>query len=149
MDINLLLIVIINFSAKFLIDFENSLQNYFILDSKNSSAHLYRENDTLKLYLRTKSSYQIREIEATYGTFNFMWDGFKVNGTPMEVKSKVGNLSRLDFDTMTFISPIELWNVMPPEIETVYQCQDINYGWIVLIVFGAGLLLNILRKSIK
>ena len=149
MDINLLLTVIasLNFSAKFLIDLDNSSQNYFILDGKNASAHLYRENDTLKLFLRTGPSYQIREIEgmSTIHSFYFMWDGFKVNGMSMKVESKVGNLSRLDFNTMTFISPIELWNdLLVPEVvrETIYQCENLNYGWFALIVFGTGLLLK-------
>ena len=122
----------LNFTINFLIDSQIS-QDFFIFEGKDSSANLYRENDTIKLYLQymNKSELYIEEI---IDTLEFSWEGYKINGTKMKKIKSDGELD-LQFTAFTFSSPI--LNVEPLNERAVLSLptsSNINYGYIVGIV---------------
>ena len=146
MNINFLysLLVSLCFTVKF--DVNNaSKEDYFILNGHNTSAHLYRQNQTIKLFLRSNASYKHLEMRNVTDQFVFEWSGFKVNNAKMETVISEGDLNLLCFDSYTFISPT--LDFVKEEVVTIserswIQNRDINYGFFVLIVIGVGLLLK-------
>ena len=147
MNVNLIFTIVttLDFTARFAINPNDTPQNHFVLSGENTSAHLYQENTTLKLYLRLNSSYQLYELDGVINSFDFLWNGFMVNGRQMELKRSEGNLTSLSFDAYTFVAPIELWNyeiIHEIVTECVYQREKQNYVWFACIFFAVGILLK-------
>ena len=122
----------LNFTINFLIDSQIT-QDFFIFEGEDSSAHLYRENDTIKLYLQymNKSELYIQEIK---DTLEFSWEGYKINGTKMKKIKGDGELNP-QFTAFTFSSPI--LSVEPLNERAVLSLpnsSNINYGYVVGIV---------------
>jgi hypothetical protein len=112
-------------------------QDYFILQGpNNATAHLFRENKTLTLFLLQNTSLQIYN-HSTSQDFNFKWIGYKINDEPMSLVKSVGSMKNLEFDYLTFISPTVLEVDDPADLASIVNCREINYGYIIFIVMGA------------
>ena len=146
MDFNLLftLVASLSFSIKFNID-TNSKQDFFIFSGENTTAHLFRDNETLNLFLETISGYKLYQISNITTEFEFSWNEFKVDGRQMEIVRSHGKLCTFQFNGYTFLSP---WiDVIPNQVvehhqELVYRKSDIKYDLLALIVLAIGLLLK-------
>ena len=115
-------------------------QDYFVFSGPNSTAHLYRENHTIWLYLESGREYTLSHSQISGPTFNFNWPSRTVNNELMI------NSSNLDvwFDAYTFLSPIvEFHHMTSAPIEPIFQCDNINYKLIALIIFSIGLGLKV------
>ena len=144
------------FTVKFDLD-GNSKQDYFVFNGPNTTAHLFRENSTLKLVFHLNSSFNWYQTSNLTNPFKFTWDGFRVNDKTMKLVKSSGNLTNFHFNGYTFISPyievlqddsVEYYTVE----ESIFQCQDINYGIFVIIAFAVGLLMrsdNIITRTLK
>ena len=146
MDFNLLfrLVATLSFSIKFNID-TNNKQDFFIFNGENTTAHLFRENETLNLFIRTNSSFKRYEISNITTKFEFSWNEFKVDGRKMEIVKSHGQLDELQFNGYTFLSP---WlgdpycQVVEPPPNLVYRESEIKYGLLALIALAIGLILK-------
>ena len=123
----------------------NIKQDFFVFQGDEAMCHLFRENNTLNLYLQSNTSFKLYQIPTLGKQFNFTWNGFKVNGKHMEMVKMKGQIAKLHFNAYTFLSPylgVIPERVEQPQLEEVYQNSEINYGLIVLIVLSIGMLLK-------
>ena len=143
MDLNFVFTAVV--ALDFVVRFEvtvNNTQDYFLFSGVDSTAHLYRENDTIRLFLRYKSNQQLFTLDEVFDgdTLTFDWDQKTVNSVPMNTQDHQSDMDRLEFDAYTFLSPIvEVQQLKCPIMETVYQCNGTNYRLIALIIFAIGL----------
>ena len=125
-------------------------QDFFLFDGENSTAHLFRENQTLVLYLKQGGNYAIYKYPHIDEGFSFSWVDFKVNDEVMKLHESVGDITNMSFDGYTLISPV----IIPREIcktstEHVYKISQTNYIYILLIVLGGGILMKTDIVSIR
>ena len=136
----------LNFVIIFLISADEK-QDFFLFEGVNTTAHLYRHNETIYLYMNDerKAAYYQTDVGSV---LEFSWKGFKVNGTEM-VKVKSDGEFPLDFNTFTFISPI-LHSHCSEILQKVYfnspDLANVNYGYIVGIVTIVALIFDSNRK---
>ena len=150
----------LNFHVQFSLHSDNT-QDFFIFQGENSSAHLYRNNETVSLYLRDDKDFELYQIRIL-NELEFSWRGFKVNGTDMrKIKSTgVTNMEGLnEFTFLTVVVDLQadvLMNLYSPNIsETITEGEfmqslnfkNVNYGYIagimLLIVVGLELKIKI------
>ena len=158
MNINFLYTVLTGlcFTVKFDFD-ENTKQHYLVFTGSETSAHLFRENSTLTLVLQTNVSFHRYQSLNLSNPFTFTWEGFRVNDETMKLIKSTGNISNFQFNGYTFLSPyLEVLqdsdNVEYIIEESVFQCQDINYGIFLAIALAVGLIMrsdNIISRSLK
>ena len=146
MDFNLLftLVASLSFSIKFNID-TNNKQDFFIFNGENTTAHLFRENETLNLFLQTNSSFKLYQISNITTKFVFSWDEFMVDERQMEIVRSHGQLDELQFNGYTFLSPwldVPYCQMVEDHQDLVYRESEIKYGLIALIALAMGLLLK-------
>ena len=122
-------------------------QDFLFFEGENSSAHLFRENDTVFLKL---ASYNIEFYKCDItDKLEFTWEGYKVNGTAMQKFKSSGNVTALDFDAFTVLSPI--LNIQETEekiIASIVLPEKVNYYYILLIVLALLLLMDIKPRLI-
>ena len=136
MNFNLLFAIVGDLS--FVIDFEilpGERQDFLFFEGTNASAHLFRENDTVILYVN-------REVYKSniQNKLEFSWNGFKINGTEMDIiKTDRGKDLKFDlkFDAFTFLSPILPIVKEEAIISKILDSEKLNYGYIFAIVFIA------------
>lgn len=144
MNFTLLFAVVgnLNFIVKFLINADDK-QDFFLFDGVKSSAYLYRNSQTVFLYLSKERNLEIYKADIL-NRLEFSWLGFKVNGTEMEKIKSTGEFD-VEFNAFTFISPIlntqsdiskeiPLANSKEEKIFNFKNLENINYGYIVGIV---------------
>lgn len=133
---------------RFSIDWELSgeeQQDFFLFNGQNKSAHFFRKNNSLILYLELEENITIWEYTDPSPKFTFSWPEYNINGVKMNVIRFEGNMSRPEFDQFTFMSPI---------VDTTTECNlqtliepsyfmKINYGYITLIVAVVGITLKL------
>ena len=147
MEFNILFVVVasLSFTIEYDID-SNTKQGFFIFTAgEEGSAHLFRENTTINLYLRSNSSFELYQSSTLGKQFNFTWDGFRIDGKQMKMIKSNGQIGKLHFNGYTFLSPhlgVMREPVEDPQLETIYQNSETNYGLIVLIVLSIGMLLK-------
>ena len=131
----------------------NATQGYFFFKGERSSAHLYRENQTLNLYVQSNSSYELYEFSNVSRKFGFAWKGYKVDGSNMIMIRSNGKVEGLEFSGYTFLSPhIDInqgQNLVDSKLEPIFSNSPINYGFILLIVLCIGVLLKTDVPAIK
>ena len=136
-------------SLTFNITFEpdsSEKQDFFIFHGENSTAHLFRTDDIVKFVVTSNSGFRHYETTEITSQFKFTWDGFKINDRPMHVIKSNGNISDLDFNGYTFLSPSVYVNQRPESNELKPLCDffsKTNYGLVALIVLGVGLFLRL------
>ena len=143
MDFNLLFTIIGNLS--FVIDFEilpDTHQDFLFFEGNNASAHLYRRNNTVFLNV-ADSSFEAYQVDIK-DKLEFSWDGFKINGSEMKKVKTSGNVSKLNFDAFTLLSPILKMDEPREEaiMETLLTSEKLNYYYILAIVFLSVLLVD-------
>ena len=131
------LVSALSFSIRFDID-SNKKQDYLIFQSDADTVHLFRENNTLVLYMRQNQSYNIYNYYNITDDFSFTWDGYKINEEKMVLLKSLGDIGTMYFDSYTFLSPITDF-YEPTSIKPVYNHNGINYGYITMIVVGVVL----------
>ena len=148
-------LTLLNFSIDFEIN-KNSKQAFLYFSSENCSAHLFRENN--EVYFKTEfgndsSLYQTTVIDK----LRFSWKGFTVNNTEMlQINSTINFADRccidFKFTDFTVLSPVLDFShiFVPIESQPVFSnFKQVNYGYIVAIVFCVGLLLNIKPQVVR
>ena len=158
MNINFLYTVLTGlcFTVKFDFD-ENSKQHYLFFSGLDTSTHLFRENSTLTLVLQSNYSfYRYQSLNLT-NPFTFTWEGFRVNDKAMKLIKSTGNIPNFQFNGYTFVSPYlevltDSSSVEYIVEESIFQCQDINYGVFLAIALAVGLIMrsdNIIARTLK
>ena len=157
MDFSLLFSIVsaLSFTIEFAIDGEKT-QDYFLFGGNNNSAHLFRENKTLYLQLSRKNgkTYSIYDSGVNEGKFEFSWNGFLVDGRKMKMLRSNGNITKLDFEHFTFLSPLVDIFQLECSDAAFYNCKDvINYWYFAAILVVVGIVfdsktsaINILRR---
>jgi len=158
MNINFIYAVLTGlcFTVKFDFD-EHSKQHYLLFSGPDTSAHLFRENSTLTLVLQSNFSFSRYQTSNLTNPFQFAWDGFRVNNKTMKLVKSTGSIPNFQFNGYTFLSPyLEVLqdsdNVEYIVQESVFQCQDINYGIFLAIALAVGMVMrsdNIISRSLK
>ena len=158
MNINFLytLLTGLCFTVKF--DFnENSKQHYLVFTGPDTSAHLFRENSSLTLVLQSNFSFYRYQSLTLTNPFTFTWEGFRVNDKTMKLIKSTGNIPNFKFNGYTFVSPyLEVLqdsdNAEYIVSESIFQCQDINYGIFLAITLAVGLIMrsdNIITRTLQ
>ena len=131
-----------SFNIKYKVDPEKLEEDYFSFsgNQSQSSAYLYRVNDTIKLHISTLTGFEHYNMDNVTGEFHFVWRGFKINGTPMNLTQTKGTVNDLMFDMFLFISPIidHPDCVLEATATPIYQISDVNYSIILAIAFCVG-----------
>ena len=117
-------------------------QDYFFFEGENQTAHLYRNNHTLGLFLSRGSSYSRYYTEINQDNFTFSWDEFSVDEVKMNLSDTVGSVDDLQFENFTFLSPVTKVSLNEGETECVHQLNSVNYWYILLIVLLVGALFD-------
>ena len=141
MEFNLFftLVTALSFSIRFDTD-SSPKQDYLIFQGDDATVHLFRENNTLVLYLRHDEAYNIYNYNNITNDFSFTWEGYKINEETMILIKSFGDIGAMIFDSYTFLSPIADFYEPSFSIEPVYRhSSTINYGYIALIVVGVVL----------
>ena len=144
MNFNLLFTTLatLSFSVKFQVDLD-ARQDFFLFEGTNQSAHLFRDGKSLTLYLQQNDGFEIYKIQLKSSNFTFTWHGYMVDNQRMLLQDSTDDVNDVTFHDFTFISPIiELLEFdCSVEVEPVYKLNNnINYGYIVLILLGIGVL---------
>lgn len=147
MNINFVYTLVTSLAFTVVFDVNDSQkQNYFLFGGEETSAHLFRVNDTVTLYLGDRDSNAIYQTGNINSGFTFSWDGYLINNMYMNNTRYIGNLGSLEFDSFTFLSPLmeilETCVISEPCPGSLYQCEGTKYGLVTLIVLGIGLLLK-------
>ncbi len=149
MNFNILFTLLSTLS--FTLHFDNTpdqRQDFFIFDGENSTAHLFRENRTLILYIRQSENYTIYRYVNVSDKFAFTWDGYRVNKremTEFESNGNISNNNNMTFIGYTILSPITFNHddlACDYVAEKVYQPSKMNYGYLILIVFVIAVLMK-------
>lgn len=153
MDFSLFFSIVasLSFTIKYTVN-SNDKQGYFFFKGDNSSAHLYRENRILNLYIQSNSSYELYEFPNVSREFSFTWKDYKIDGKNMIMIRSNGKVVGLEFSGYTFLSPyIDIIHdqKVDSKLEPIYQNSPINYGFILLIVLCIGVLLKTDVPAIK
>ena len=128
-------VVALNFVVEFNVSPQSS-QDYFLFSGIDSSAHLYRKNNTIWLYLKHGQEHQTMNYENKEPTFTFNWSSKTINDNPMSNHSDMN----MSFDAYTFLSPIlNIQQPHPVVAEPIFHCGETNYKLIALIIFAVGL----------
>lgn len=146
MDFNLLFALVgsLNFTVNFDV-YDGEAQDYFIFEGLNSSAHLYRQNYTVYLYVRDFNNYETYQTDVI-DRVEFSWIGFKINNTKMEERLNKA-FSNVEFNSFTFISPIINATQMNIHEEGFTNLDpsfysDVNYGYIVAIALTVAIIVE-------
>lgn len=135
----------LSFTIRYAINSE-ARQDYFVFNGiEDSLAHLFREDNILNLYIRSDNSSKLYQLSTIGDEFEFCWNEFEINGEAMEIVKYDGLIGYLSFNEFIFTSPyIEIIQskVEDKMSKPVYNLDGINYAYILLIVFCAGLLLK-------
>ena len=73
----------LNFHVQFSL-YSHNTQDFFVFQGGNSYAYLYRNNQTVFLYMRDENGFQLYQ-EDILNKLEFSWGGFKINGTEMKM----------------------------------------------------------------
>ena len=147
----------LNFHVQFSLD-SNYMQDFFIFQGGNSSAHLYRNNKTVSLYLRDEKGFELYQTNILK-ELEFTWKGFQINGSDMKLIKSTGNTSMDYLNEFIFISPIidiqpgimlEASNFNNNESESRFispqNSKDVNYGYIAAIILIFAIALELKMK---
>ena len=147
----------LNFNVQFSLD-SNYMQDFFIFQGGNSSAHLYRNNKTVFLYLHDDKGFQLYQTNILK-ELEFTWKGFQINGSGMKLIKSTGNTSMDYLNEFIFISPIidlqpgimlEASNFNNNESESRFispqNSKDVNYGYIAAIILIFAIALELKMK---
>ena len=144
----------LNFHVQFSL-YSHSTQDFFVFQGGNSYAYLYRNNQTVFLYMRDENGFQLYQ-EDILNKLEFSWGGFKINGTEMKMIKSTGSTDMNNLNEFTFLSPIvTLQPDIPMETctlntnETISESKfisslnskNVNYGYIaaIILIFAIAL----------
>ena len=147
----------LNFHVQFSLD-SNYMQDFFIFQGGNSTAHLYRNNETVSLYLRDDERFELYQTNIL-NKLEFTWKGFQINGTDMKLIKSTGNTSMDYLNEFIFISPVidlqpgimlEMSKLNNNESESRFisppNSKDVNYGYIAAIILIFAIALELKMK---
>ena len=148
----------LNFYVVFLLN-SYSMQDLFFFQGSNSSAYLYRNNNTVSLYLGNNRSFEIYQTDIL-NQLDFSWRGYKVNGTDMKRIKSSGSTDMSDLNEFTFLSPIS--DLQPDDLTEICKLNsneatprdmsissldsnNVNYGYIagIILIFAFALELKV------
>lgn len=129
-------------------------QDLFLFQGNDSQAHLYRQNDVLKLYLKYGDVFSSYRFENVSSSFLFSWPDFSVNGTEMyPVHQGVLDVKYFNFYEFTFISPIlglqDHVSFEQPLLQNLNELKNVNYGYILLIMIVLVFVLKVDARAVK
>ena len=149
----------LNFQVRFSLNSYNT-QDFFIFQGEYSSAHLYRNNETLSLYLRDDSDFELYQTNILT-ELEFSWRGFKVNGTDMLKIKSTGSTDMDDLNEFTFLSPVlDLQadilmedcsvnvneTITESEVMQSLNFRNVNYGYIAGVILIIVMALELRMK---
>ena len=149
----------LNFQVQFSLNSYNT-QDFFIFQGEYSSAHLYRNNETLSLYLRDDKDFELYQTNIL-NQLEYSWMEFKVNGTDMRKIKSNGAIDMDDLNEFTFLSPvldleadILMENCSVNVNETItgsevmqsLNFRNVNYGYIAGVILIIVMALELRMK---
>ena len=149
----------LNFHVQFSL-YSHNTQDFFVFQGGNSYAYLYRNNQTVFLYMRDDKRFQLFQVDIL-NKLEFSWGGFKINGTEMKMVKSTGSTDMGDLNEFTFLSPvldlqpdILMENCTLNTTETINESKfissvntkNVNYGYIAGIILIITLALELKMK---
>ena len=149
----------LNFHVQFSL-YSHNTQDFFVFQGGNSYAYLYRNNQTVFLYMRDDKRFQLFQVDIL-NTLEFSWGGFKINGTEMKMIKSTGSTDMDDLNEFTFLSPvldlqpdILMENCTLNTNETISESKfisslnskNVNYGYIAAIILIFAIALEVKMK---
>ena len=146
-------IAALSFSIRYDVS-DEKYQDLFLFQGNDSQAHLYRQNDVLKLYLKYGDVFSSYRFENVSSSFLFSWPDFSVNGREMyPVHQGVLDVKYFDFNEFTFISPIlglqDHVSFEQPLLQNLNELKNVNYGYILLIMIVLVFVLKVDARAVK
>ena len=137
------------FSLTFVLNLDvnkNIYQDYFIFHGNDTSAHLFRENNTINLVLMSDENYVIYQSNVT-NSFIFEWDGFIINDEKMKLRTNqlMFDVNQLTFYNYTFISSFSSQDIKTLTLE---DTKELFQELIVAVVLDIILIGVIFRSDI-
>ena len=137
------------FSLTFVLNLDvnkNIYQDYFIFHGNDTSAHLFRENNTINLVLMSDENYAIYQSNVT-NSFIFEWDGFIINDEKMKLRTNqlMFDVNQLTFYNYTFISSFSSQDIKTLTLE---DTKGLFQELIVAVVLDIILIGVIFRSDI-
>ncbi len=141
MNFNLLFTTLstLSFFVKFQVNSE-ARQDFFVFDGVNQSAHLFRDDQILTLYLQQNHDYQLYTSAVRSPNFTFSCNGYLVDGVRMLLQNSTDSIKNVTFQNFSILSPILELVEFDCSVEPVYRLNSINYGYLVVIFLGITLL---------
>ena len=149
----------LNFHVQFSLH-SHYTQDFFVFQGGNSYAYMYRNNQTVFLYMRDDNGFQLFQADIL-NKLEFSWGGFKINGTEMKMIKSTGSTDMNNLNEFTFLSPIvTLQPDIPMETctlntnETISESKfisslnskNVNYGYIAAIILIFAIALELKMK---
>lgn len=131
MNITLLLAasIAVKFNAAF-ISSKHDYQDFFLFSGNDSSAHMFRRNNSILLSTRSGSNSSLHEFTSNDTTWYYSWPT-TINGGRM--KCLYGDIIEVDYNYLLFIEPVI------SELGSLDRCHDDKqylYALILLILPG-------------
>ncbi len=149
MEFNLLfgLVSALAFQIQFIVN-HNEKQDYFYFSGENETAHLFRENNTVTLYLAKDFNFTVYEADIL-STLSFVWEDFKVNGIAMTRVRENGNVDNSRYNNFTFLSPLIHEPILDCSAQPIINFKSINYGYIIAIVSIVAVIFDLKPVVVK
>ncbi len=149
MEFNLLfgLVSALSFQIQFIVNHDET-QNYFYFSGENETAHLFRENNTVTLYLAKDLNFTIYEADIL-STLSFTWEDFKINGIAMTLVRENGNVDNSRYNTFTFLSPMIHEPILDCSTQHFINFKSINYGYLIAIVSIVAVIFDLKPVVVK
>lgn len=140
----------LTFVFKFPVNLSNQ-QDYFFFEGANQSAHLSRSQRIVTLHLNQGENFTVFCRAINQSTFTFSWNGFEIDGNPMNVTKSDGDTSKLNYNSLLFMSPIiDVTEECSTSCsEQILQYNSVNYWYIVLIALAIGISMNLREEVIN
>ena len=146
--------IIFNFIAvvSFTIDFNVSdeyYQDFFLFDGNNSRAHLYRQNNTLKLHLKQQNNFKIYKYSNLTNSFSFSWSNISVNGVKMYPLKSNYDIENWNFSFIPSVLQMTDDCSFQPLLEDLSNGTSFSYVYFILIMIVVILTIKADIKFVK
>lgn len=150
----------LHISDHYLIEFEAECQEFFVLKGGEDYAYLYRNNNSLELWITRNQSYEIYTTDVK-DKITFEWPAKFINNLPMELALFDGEISQpYQFDTSQLLCKTLGYaeGTLVPDNnarrEHVYKCDHLpdhklKYAVVILSIVLVGSILVHADESVR
>ena len=139
----------LTFVVEFPISVNETLQDLFLFNGVEESAHFFRDNTTFSLFIEQGENQSLYELSSSSKSVIFSWERFKINGEEMKHVRAVGSVKKNNFHSYSFLSPLTSVHFDDSIQAKPLMTNSFNYWYIVAIIFIGGFILETTGVSLK